>query len=408
MKIKLLSCVLILLLALPLMAAPRKDGSRSATSSSLQVDNTTYVDANLILMFVTNHGNFGRDLADVFGHDYGTYFPFTSVAAIDDGSNITSPNYASGLWIGGTDQATGDTLIIIAEYSDEYVPGPMLGGTFQPDVPEFRVYKLYKDSLGHPNPIYNDSIYFPNQDWDDFMTYALPAGADTPWVYDSVFLADSVTLDYVDTVPKVLGDQYLWSVFNDADPSQHSNDAGETAPMGIEVRQEIFAYNREDPLGNCVFMRLRVFNKGAKTLENCYLSLWADPDLGGAGDDLVGCDTTLSLGFVYNANNNDQDYGSTPPCMGYDFFQGPLVASPGDTARMWGQFWPDYKNLGMVSFNKYINGTDPDNYQQTYQYMNGLDGANNGSPYTYNGNTLLFQKSGDPVTGTGRSGYFTG
>lgn len=404
MKIKLLSCVLILLLALPLMAAPRKDGSRSATTSSLQVDNTNYIDANKILMFVTNHGNFGRDLADVFGYDYGTFFPFTSVGAIEDGSNVKSPNYASGLWIGGVDQATGDTLIAIAEYSDEYVPGPMAGGTFQADNPNFRVFKLYSDSLGHPNSAYNspnDTLYTPNQDWYDFMTYALPAGADTPWVYDTVYLDDSVTIDYVDTVPKVLGDQYMWSVFNDADPAQHSNDAGETAPLGIEVRQEIFAYNREDPLGNCVFMRLRVFNKGAKTIENCFLSLWADPDLGGAGDDLVGCDTTLSLGFVYNDNNQDQKYGSRPPCMGFDFFQGPMVGSPGDSAKMWGQYWQDSTNLGMVSFNKYINGTDPDNYQQTYQYMNGLDGANNGAPYIYNGNVNLYQNSGDPVLGTG-------
>ena len=84
---------------------------------------------------------------------------------------------------------------------------------------------------------------------------------------------------------------------------------------------------------------------------------WADPDLGGFTDDLVGCDTTLSLGYCYNATNNDQLYGSTPPAVGYDFFLGPVTAA-GDT-------------LGLVSFNKYINGTDPASPDEVYNYMNG-------------------------------------
>ena len=54
------------------------------------------------------------------------------------------------------------------------------------------------------------------------------------------------------------------------------------------------------------------------------LAQWSDPDLGNANDDYVGCDTTLSLGFVYNGDNNDESgYGAAPPAMGYDFFQGP-------------------------------------------------------------------------------------
>ncbi|MBD3403462.1 hypothetical protein GF420_11240, partial [candidate division GN15 bacterium] len=190
MKIKLLSCVLALLIALPLMAAPRLDQSRDAATSSMQVDNTTFIDANRILMFVTNHGNFGRDLSDYFGNDYGTYWPFTSVDRIFSGADVRSPLYAGGLWVGATDAATGDTLIIISEYSDEYVPGPMAGGTFQPDQPEFRVYKLYGDSL-------RDN---PNQDYLDYMQYAVNQGAPTK-------LDDSGNV-----VPDMLGDQMLWSV----------------------------------------------------------------------------------------------------------------------------------------------------------------------------------------------------
>jgi len=308
---------------------------------------------------------------DYFGNDYGTYFPYTTEEAISSGADVRSPYYAGGLWIGAVDSATGDTLTTISEYSSEYVPGPMSGGTFMTDVPEFRVYKLYKDSLADN----------PNQDYLD-------------WPVDQGAPVDD------QGNPDMIGDQMCWSVFNDADPDMHTNMS--TAPLGLEVKQLAFAFNREDPLGNVVFLRYRIYNKGNKVLNDCFFSIWSDPDLGTAGDDLVGCDTLLDLGYTYNADNDDQYYGSTPPAIGIDFFQGPLIPSPGDTAKMWGQLWPDYTNMGLYSFNKYINGTDPDDYAETYAYMKGLRAKATGfPPYVYEGDTLRFMFSGDPVLGTG-------
>jgi hypothetical protein len=175
-----------------------------------------------------------------------------------------------------------------------------------------------------------------------------------------------------------------------------------TEGLGVEVRQTVFGFNREGSLGNMVFVRYRIYNKGPRTLNNMYISLWADPDLGQAGDDYVGCDTLEGLGFVYNSDNADPQYPNGIPALGFDFFQGPLVETGdmADTALMWGDTIPGYVNLGMGSFNKYINGTDPDNYQEVYRYMVGLDGKS-GQPYVYNNDTLLYQKSGDPVAGTG-------
>lgn len=320
-------------------------------------------------MFVTNHGNFGRDLTDMFHQDAGTFFPYTSVEAIQDGSNVRYANYASGLWIGG--KVDGQTRIAIAEYSDEYVPGSMADGTFSPDKPSYKVYKLYRDSLAAN----------PNADYDNW-----PVEDGAPVVDDG----------FGNMVPDMIGDQMLWAVYNDADPDQHTNNAGETEPLGLELRQTTFAFDRQGALGNIIFIKLQVFNKGGNTINDCYLSLWADPDLGGAGDDYVGCDTLLGVGYVYNAAADDAVYGLDVPCMGYDFFQGPMFDSPGDTARMWGQLWPDMKNLGMVSFNKYINGTDPNSADETYNYMQGL--SPNGDPYVFLGDTLLYMHSGDPTT----------
>lgn len=369
---------LVLVLAVSVAAAPRMGpGARDYSPMSRAIDNEKYIDANNILMFVTNHGNFGRDLSGVFGYDYGTFYPFNTIQDILDGRQDFSIIYASGLWVGCVDSATGETRIAIAEYTDEYVPGPMVGGTFQPDNPSFKVYKLYKDSLeNNPN--------------EDFLNWPIDQGA--PW---------KLAENGVDSIPDMVGDQMLWAVYNDASITQHVHDAGSTLPLGLEIRQTTFAYDREDPLGNIIFLRFQVYNKGGNTLQDCYISLWADPDLGEYTNDLIGCDTVLSMGFCYNGDNNDQQFGSNPPAVGYDFFQGPLefTDNPDDTARMWGQLYEGYVNMGMTSFNKYINGTDPDSYIETYNYMSGKN--RDGSDYTYNGIPTKYFVAGDPVTGQG-------
>ena len=146
-----------------------------------------------------------------------------------------------------------------------------------------------------------------------------------------------------------------------------------------------------------MFVKFLIINKGSNTLDSTFVSVWADPDLGGASDDLVGCDVDLSLGYCYNANNADNAYKSNPPAVGYDFFQGPIVPSEGDVAVVSGREIPGYKNLPMTSFNKYINGTDPDSPLEIYNYMKGLeaDGADLVNPVT--GLVTKFFVDGDPV-----------
>jgi hypothetical protein len=83
------------------------------------------------------------------------------------------------------------------------------------------------------------------------------------------------------------------------------------------------------------------------------------PGSRGFTDDLVGCDTLLSLGYCYNAGNDDELYGRHAS-------GGRLRLLPGSDGReSWGygprirRGVPDYRNLSMSSFNKYVNGTDP-------------------------------------------------
>ena len=343
------------------------EGTIAKRTGAATVDNSTYIDANAILMFATNHGGYGHDLAGIFGLDVGTFYPYTDTASIRNGTNINSPLYAGGLWLGGI---VNDTIkVAVSEYVSEYVPGPMDNGTYQPDDPSFKVYKLYSDSLeSNPN--------------SDYLNWPVDQGAPVN----------------VEGKPKMLGDQMLWAVYNDADPAQHTPNSGSTAPLKVEVQHTFWA---SGDIPTCIFMRYKIFNRGVDTIKSCYLSLWADPDLGGASDDLTGCDSLGNLFFCYNGDNDDSQYGATPPAIGYKILYGPLVPSPEDTAIFDGRTVADYRNLGMASSMKYVGGADPANYNETYNIMRGL--LMNGSDYINpsNGNVTKFMLSGDPISGTG-------
>jgi hypothetical protein len=341
---------LILSLAASYAAAAVKPGAklnrRAPHRAASNIDNTAHMDANNLDMVVTNHGSFAYDL--LTGNS-GLIYP--------KGSTKTAV-FAAGPWLGA--KVGSEVRVAVGEYSQEFVPGPMVGGTFQPDNGRFRSYKIVRG----------------NTTSADYLNWPVDQGA---------------PLDSTGA-PALLGDAMIWSVYNDADPGAHSNQAGSTNPLGVEVQQSTFAYNRSGALGNIIFVRFKLINKGGNQLDSMFVSAWSDPDLGGATDDLVGCDTTRSLGYVYNATNTDQLYGGTTPAVGFDFFRGPIV--PSGTPGV-------FDTLGMASFNKYINGTDPKSSGETYNFMKGLnaDGTPIINPVT--SQITRFQVSGDPVANTG-------
>src|SRR5262245_39545260 len=386
-----------------------KSGARpygTARPQAVQVtDSDRRIDINQINMFVTNTGSTAFDFEL---QDAGLFYPRgTTKSAV----------FASGLWMGGKVGPPGPNQIrvALAEYSQEYGAGTIVdnAGTPEPDNPnrpEYIVYKVVRltgvrndagqllDTL-RVNRTEEERSIDPFMDpiahhsWAEYRQ-AIPFGA--PWrLYRLPDTATPAPNDSVD-VPgtDVLGDQMLWCVYNDLEPEDHKNDAGSTLPLGVEVQQTTFAFNRQGALGLTLFMRYRLINKSGSAINEMFVSQWSDPDLGGAAgftDDLVGCDTLpdqtgkpRSLGYIYNATNNDGGYGSAPPALGYDFFQGPKVAGT---------------PLPLSSFNKYINGTDPQSSSQTYNYMRGLypDGTLIVDPF---GVPTRFMVAGDPVEPT--------
>jgi hypothetical protein len=182
--------------------------------------------------------------------------------------------------------------------------------------------------------------------------------------------------------------------------------------MGVEIQSLYFAFDQDNPIGDMMFMRWKIINKSDADYDSVFIGMFSDPDLGNANDDLPGCDTTLSLGYVYNANNTDTKYGTPPPAAGFDFFEGPKVAGAlTDTALFEGRKIPGYKNLPASSFVVYTNTTfqslvDPPLGESTfpliaYDYLNGKCGTVHTNLTNSSGKIIKFFFSGDPVAGTG-------
>ena len=339
---------LMALLMVSAVEAKDKVASRSGGSSNY-VDSSGTFDGNQIYADVTNNGLF---------LDY--HISGDSAMEWPKGTGVHSI-FQSALWLGAT--VNGETRVSIGDYTQDMGPGPWGG---DPLASVHRIYKIEKAMLASPG------------DFADFQEWPVDFGA--PWVDvdgDGVYTPMPGGTDH----PEFVGDQVLWFVSNDGDPAYKLNMG--TSPLDVEVQTTMFGFDRPDVFGDMVFLKQLVVNKGSNDLTEMYMGLWSDPDLGYAGDDFVGCNVPLGVGYVWNDGDDSQystlDIGT--PAAGYDFFQGPMVDCDAgedcsEGAKMFGTRHPGKKNLSMSSFAFYINGdptyTDPSDEIEGYYYMQGL------------------------------------
>jgi hypothetical protein len=215
-------------------------------------------------------------------------------------------------------------------------------------------------------------------------------------------------------------DQTIWFVANDMEPMQTISFAG-SQPIGLEMQMILWGYNRPegDPFGDMIFKHVRLIYKGTAvtssnaSIEDMYLSVWADPDIGAYSDDFVGCDSVLELGYGYNGYPRDDIFGNYdlyPPAFGYLFMHGPIIPSAGDTAIYNFSKRPGFKNLKASSFLYFAaGGSDVDpplgDYNGTLQWYNLMQGLRPqaGIPWInpLNNKSTTFPLGGDPVAAKG-------
>ena len=234
-------------------------------------------------------------------------------------------------------------------------------------------------------------------------------------VLDSLGCPDETKGDYPGIAE---ANQVIWMVANDLNETKTLNLSG-SKPIGLEVHLTLWTYKGSmNRLGNVVFKRIEILNKSGFQLDSMFIAMFSDPDVGDYRDDLVGCDSTRSLGFAYNGSDNDAEflkYGLKPPAVVYDLLQGPMVKSenPQDTAIFNFKHISGYKNLPMTSFGYTTAGgvvSDPplgiiDFTLLWYNLMNGYVATTdlkNPTPYLIQsgprkGETTKFPLYGNPV-----------
>ncbi len=289
----------------------------------------------------------------------------TAAYEVPNGSGKTAL-FAGSLWLGGTDASNQLRLAATRFNSNGYDfwAGPLRenAATIDPgrcdemdqffiitrrEVEEFRAYRAAVDAgESHLPPWDNYQIPQSIQDWPAHGNIADGEAWNLAPFFDSdndgVYNPKEGDYPYYDfdntqcaancggTRSAVLyGDYTIWWVMNDAG-NIHTETGGEQ--IGMEIKAQAFSFATNDEINNMTFYNYELTNRGTQTLTNTYFGQWVDPDLGNYNDDYIGCDVSRGLGYCINGDAFDEGpfgYGTVPPIIGVDFFQGPFQDSDG-------------------------------------------------------------------------------
>lgn len=298
--------------------------------------------------------------------------------------------FSSTFWLGGLDDAS-NIQIASHDYEGGYMPGPldntgqvMVNGCldfnkiWRASRYEVEVHIAdWQDNASIDNPVGLSLLTWPakgNPFFQQYNGFALPNQALAEFIdIDGDGLYNPMNGDYPTfdaSLPGVVAEDLLWWVQN--------NTSFLPGPIAIEIQNTAYAFHcsNDDLPNHTNFLKKRLVNKGNASLNDAYLGFWADPDLGCANDDYIGCSPSLSTVYFYNADNNDDvwgcgnsmGYGSNPPTFAVTLLN---------------------RNYNSLAY--YINNStpmgNPQNEADVYNLLKGL--WRNGVPYTASGSGYL-------------------
>jgi hypothetical protein len=266
--------------------------------------------------------------------------------------------FASALWLGGIDSASGSFVFSAQGYRDygslkQYWPGPILNNpldSLNEPVCNFwdRHFKVEKTSLDSfalavqngPLPLATNSIPLQIKNWPGRSNPFLLAVAQniSPKTVLSLQqdLAPFVDVDSNGVYEPQMGDypdlgirqSMVWWVMNDAGNKKVVEDSIiKTSHLEFQVLASTFSpSNQNQFLNQSLFLDWKILNKGKMKLKNTFVGFFSDPDLGSASDDLIGCHPLKNLVYCYNGDLIDEGpkgYGANPPVVGIKFMEAP-------------------------------------------------------------------------------------
>jgi len=282
--------------------------------------------------------------------------------------------FAGSLWMGGLDPASNLKLaaVMFRQDGNDFWPGPLTNdgtASIEPEVcsqydrfwrttvQQARLHSEWWNRINDGNPdndndtpfedgyeIPQDFIEWPgngdiSQNQDNVLGPFFdqnqdgiydPGAGDYPW-YDLTGEIDCKSRFREDPVP-LFGHENLFWIFNDKG-NIHTESEGQ--PIGMEIRAQTFVFTSDDEINSMSFYNYVLINQGSLTLTETYFGQWVDFDIGWSDDDYAGCDVQRGLGYGYNGAQNDpgaagfSGYGSSPPAVGVDFFEGPFQDADG-------------------------------------------------------------------------------
>ena len=292
--------------------------------------------------------------------------------------------FAHSIWIGGI--VDGTLRVTGSNYGPwEFWPGPLDDeGNPPADCSEYdRMYSVSRADI----EAYDDGK-LPTTDLRDW-----PVHLGAP-VLDGDGNPDNYNLRGGDR-PDILGDQSVWWVMNDAGGSHAWS---MTPPIGLEVRVTAYAFKHSGPLPLTTFYRYELVNRNPVPIDSAYFGAWFDVDLGDAGDDYVGSDSVLGLGFGWNGDDFDggnDGYGDRPAAIGFDFVEGPIAEPDGVDNDLDGLVDEPAERLQMTSFMDHMKCCSGRGFPQkgldAYRYMMGV--WSDGDPMTRGGSGRDFSET---------------
>lgn len=365
-----------------------------------------FLQVNNINAIFRSDGYFNYDKINFLNGDAGMIWP---VSAAQRQTAI----FTTGIYIGA--KVNGELRLAASMFNTHFSPGniPVVGEVPGSSVCSDPRLKNYQVNLTDPSLVSGGTRVKNAGGRDYTIVYdswaSWPVDLGAPYVevngipgYQPEFDGDRPGIGNSAARP----DEIIWCVFMDytnCTNNQHASELslpGGTLPIGAEVQQTSFAFLAPG-LTNMYFVKWKIINKSNNTWDSTFTAIACDPDLGDAGDDAVGCDSTQDIAFCYNQDNVDVIYGAAPPAVGFKYLQSPIVytGNPNDTVKLPYEILVGYRAVGLSLFTTFLNGGneclgDPDQAIHAYNFMKYGEGCANplinwttGGPskYKYNG-----------------------
>jgi hypothetical protein len=297
------------------------------------------------------------------------------------GETIKSLVNSSGLWVSGKDEQ-GVLRTAVNAYFSFYQAGRLNG--------------VFADTNFAIADTANDPRFSVVMVWD--TSTALDPEYQR-WVNEAAVTGAPLTRQ---GRPLCRGKLNAFWLMNDLDTTwMRSQLSHDPRPMGLEISNYVFCFDDGGTLSNVVFLIMDIKNRSIHTYDSTYLGWWSDIDVGDAMSNYAGCDSLLSLGYMYSARDSDSYYGRTPPACGFVFLETPTTRVVGRAMTSFMKGEPQSGSDWQFPADWATTTNHPNDGQYAFllrgRFIDGRLVTPPGEPEKH----ITYAYPGDPSTGTG-------